>query len=369
MSKKLINMRLSFYFVLAMICCCGAFKSYAIQSRDTIYPIFQFPQNKIPRIDGDFSDWNLVPENFAIGLDQMKESINGIGFNLDATDLDISVKVGWVKDLNRLYFYVEVFDDFWEFQQLDIKQDIFELVIDADVSGGNFIKKWNTNKNRIPIEELHFRGHGAHAQNYHIFMPALNKDWSMVWGNTPWIKDFPYANAAYKHNLEQGKPGLFKMEFWITPFDYAAIEGINCSAVSQLKENEIIAMSWSVLDYDDDNKERKDFINLAHNIEMIHDGDFMNVFRLMPLTEELKPDLQANWSFVEVDRDRRVFAFKDESLGKVETWKWDFGDGTISKEQNPIHQYNTAGHWTVVLTVENKDGKSIRSKVWDVVTK
>jgi len=356
-------------FILILAFCCGVFKSYAFQSKDTIYPIFQFPQNKIPRIDGDFNDWNLVPNSYTIGLDQMKESINGIGFNLDATDLDIKVKVGWVKNLNRLYFYVEVFDDFWEFEQLDIKQDIFELVVDADVSGGNFIKKWNANKQRIPIEELHFRGHGAHAQNYHIFMPAVYKDWAMVWGNTPWIKDFPHANIAYTHNLEQGKSGVLKMEFWITPFDFAAIEGIDRSAVSTLKENEIIAMSWSVLDYDDDNKERKDFINLAHTIKMIHNGDFMNAFRLMPLTKELQPELQANWSFVEVDRDRRVFAFKDESIGTVEKWTWEFGDGTVSHEQNPVHQYKEADHWTVVLTVENKNGKSIRSKVWDVVTK
>jgi len=362
-------MRLLFCFVWILVFGFGLLKSYAQSSRDTIYPIFQFPQNKMPRIDGDFSDWNLVPSTYAIGLDQMKESINGIGFNLDAKDLDITVKVGWVKDLNRLYFYLEVFDDFWEFEQLDIRQDIFELVVDADVSGGNFIKKWNANKRNIPIEELHFRGHGAHAQNYHVFIPAVNKDWAMVWGNTPWIKNFPYANSAYKHNLEQGRSGKLQLEFWITPFDYAAIEGINRSAVSTLKENEIIAMSWSVLDYDDDNKERKDFINLAHTIKMIHDGDYMNAFRLMPLIKTLRLKLKANWSFVELDRDRRIFAFKDESLGIIEKWTWDFGDGTKSKEQNPVHQYKTADHWTVVLTVENKDGKSIHSKVWDVVTK
>jgi hypothetical protein len=341
----------------------------AFQARDTIYPIFQFPQNNMPHIDGDFSDWSVVPDTYAIGLDEMKESMNGIGFDLDPTDLDVTAKVGWVKDLNRLYFYVEVFDDFWEFERLDIKQDIFELVVDADVSGGNFIKKWNANIARIPIEELHFRGHGAHAQNYHVFMPAENKDWAMIWGNTPWIKDFPYANAAYEHNLEQGKSGLLKMEFWITPFDYAAIEGIHRSAVSELKENEIIAMSWCVLDYDDDDKVRKDFINLAHDLNMIHDGDYMNAFRLMPLAEELSLELQAEWSFIEVDRDRRVFAFKDESLGSIEKWTWDFGDGTSSEEQNPVHQYDTSGNWTVVLTVENESSKSIRSKVWDVVTK
>ena len=356
-------------FVVTVLFFFGVLKGYGFARPDTIYRVFQFPQNQIPRIDGDFSDWNLVPDSYAIGLDQMKETVNGKGFNLDPADFDIKVKVGWVKDLSRLYFYVEAFDDFWDFEKLNIQQDIFELVVDADVSGGNFIKKWNVNKEIIPMEELHFRGHGAHAQNYHIFMPAKNKDWAMVWGNTPWIKDFPNANAAYDYNFKHGEPGTLKMEFYITPFDYAAIEGINRSAISILKENDIIGLSWCILEYDNDANGRKDFINLAHNTEMIHNGDFLNAFRLMPLSEELRPELQANWSFIEVDRERRVFAFKDESLGNVEKWHWDFGDGNTSLEQNPVHQYTTADNWTVVLTVENKNGKSVRSKVWDVVTK
>ena len=37
--------------------------------------------------------------------------------------------------------------------------------------------------------------------------------------------------------------------------------------------------------------------------------------------------------------DRRLVAFKDNSAGDITSWKWDFGDGTASTEQNPIHQY------------------------------
>jgi PKD repeat protein len=32
-------------------------------------------------------------------------------------------------------------------------------------------------------------------------------------------------------------------------------------------------------------------------------------------------------------------------------WSWDFGDGTVSYEQNPIHNYSTAGVFAVNLTV------------------
>jgi len=58
-----------------------------------------------------------------------------------------------------------------------------------------------------------------------------------------WIKEFPY----YKWPLtilifEHGEAGKLKMEFWITPFDHAAVEGIDRSTVTQLKENDVIGL-------------------------------------------------------------------------------------------------------------------------------
>lgn len=36
--------------------------------------------------------------------------------------------------------------------------------------------------------------------------------------------------------------------------------------------------------------------------------------------------------------------------------RWDFGDGTVSTQQDPVHTYNTAGNYTVLLTVTNHCG-------------
>jgi hypothetical protein len=47
----------------------------------------------------------------------------------------------------------------------------------------------------------------------------------------------------------------------------------------------------------------------------------------------------------------------------------DFGDGESSEEQNPVHQYKQGKESIIILTVEGPAGKSVRSKVWDVVTK
>jgi PKD repeat protein len=70
-----------------------------------------------------------------------------------------------------------------------------------------------------------------------------------------------------------------------------------------------------------------------------------------------------------LDMNRRMVAFQDESVGKITSWKWDFGDGTTSAEQHPIHQYNKAGKYIVALYIEGPDGKSRRSKMWDVALK
>ncbi|MEM7588040.1 MAG: PKD domain-containing protein [Acidobacteriota bacterium] len=45
-----------------------------------------------------------------------------------------------------------------------------------------------------------------------------------------------------------------------------------------------------------------------------------------------------------------VTQFEDASTGQPDTWSWDFGDGTVSAEQNPTHVYDQAGTYTVTLT-------------------
>ncbi len=46
-------------------------------------------------------------------------------------------------------------------------------------------------------------------------------------------------------------------------------------------------------------------------------------------------------------------AFTDLSTGPVTVWRWDFGDGTASQQQNPSHTYTSSGRYAVTLTVYN----------------
>jgi PKD domain len=349
-------------FLTLFFCACCA--TTALERPGVEFKVFQFPSDKIPRIDGKTDDWTMVPESYAIGSDQLKDTVNNTA--RDPKDLDVRVKVGWVKGMNRLYLLYEAQDNYWDYSLNDLHNDIFELVVDGDLSGGPFIKHMHPYK-QLDVWNAHFLYHGVHAQNYHIFTPAEGKDWTMVWGCQPWIKDLPYANAAYSYNSKPGGSGKLVLEFFVTPFDYAGCEGPERAIESRLYENKIIGMSWSVLDYDDVNKKSyRGFWNLSHKTTMYGNASDTVAFRLMPIEPALRKPVEAHWSFQVIDPARRQVAFRDESYGKIRQWKWDFGDGKASAERHPIHAYGKAGEYVVVLEVTGPEGKSRRAKVWDV---
>jgi len=218
--------------------------------------------------------------------------------------------------------------------------------------------------------EAYFNYHGVHAQNYHIYTPAEGQDWCLAWGSQPWIKELPYANAAYSYNFKPGESGKLILEFWITPFDYAGPEGPERAVESILKEGRNIGLCWAVIDYDDVNaRGNNGFWNLSKQHTMYGNASYLRTFKLMPQEPGLMKKIDANWSFKIIDMDRRLVAFQDESSGLITSWTWDFGDGTTSTEQHPVHAYAKSGRYIVTLNIEGPDGKSRRAKVWDVAVK
>ena len=48
--------------------------------------------------------------------------------------------------------------------------------------------------------------------------------------------------------------------------------------------------------------------------------------------------------------------FSNDRDGNLISWSWDFGDGNISNQQNPVHSYNKEGQYIVTLSVIDNDG-------------
>jgi hypothetical protein len=45
------------------------------------------------------------------------------------------------------------------------------------------------------------------------------------------------------------------------------------------------------------------------------------------------------------------------------SWNWDFGDGTTSTEQNPVHVYEEGGYYRVSLTAKDSKGGTVEKEV------
>ncbi|MBP2146314.1 PGF-pre-PGF domain-containing protein [Methanofollis sp. W23] len=61
-------------------------------------------------------------------------------------------------------------------------------------------------------------------------------------------------------------------------------------------------------------------------------------------------------------------AFTDASTGDVSAWAWDFGDGNVSTEENPSHEYVTPGTYTVELNASNAYGFETTTSTVTVLT-
>ena len=118
--------------IVAVLLAAGwATPALALSRPEVTFPVFQFPPDQMPRIDGDASDWAMVPESYVVGTDQLVDTDHNNAPGNPRT-LDVRVRVGWVKGLNRLYFLYEAYDDYWDFSRPDLHNDTFEVVVDGD---------------------------------------------------------------------------------------------------------------------------------------------------------------------------------------------------------------------------------------------
>jgi len=71
------------------------------------------------------------------------------------------------------------------------------------------------------------------------------------------------------------------------------------------------------------------------------------------------PSVTAAFSFTPASPTTSTnVTFIDQSSGTISTWSWNFGDGSTSAQQNPIHRYAAAGAYNVTLTVSGGGASS-----------
>ena len=326
------------------------------------YKVFQFPDDRIPVLDGDLSDWAYIPDEYIIDTSHLEETVRGHGRDIPRDDLDVKVVVAWNDSTNRLYFMLWEYDDYHNFDETDVSvsgaDDLFEIVVDADHSGGNY-------HSHEDVDAEHQRRlFGAQAQNYHTYTPPRQGKGAWFWGAAKWLEYLPYSDCGCRYDGPHGSPGVLTMEFYVTPYDYASHKGPAYSAVHDMEEGDVMGISWSFLDTDADESQRYDgFYNLSHQTRMDRTADLLPNFILMPV-ESLYAELpRADFIAGPPAADApKTILFRNNSTGNIDVYQWDFGDRSTSAEKNPEHIYREPGTYSVQLTVTGSGGKDIKYK-------
>jgi plastocyanin/PKD repeat protein len=57
----------------------------------------------------------------------------------------------------------------------------------------------------------------------------------------------------------------------------------------------------------------------------------------------------------------KVVQFFEKAIGGASSWEWDFADGNLSTERNPMHSYEEGGSYNVCLSVTNAENQCIKT--------
>ena len=92
------------------------------------------------------------------------------------------------------------------------------------------------------------------------------------------------------------------------------------------------------------------FIN--QDMEVVYKGNYMNYMEVNYIIEQMLDDCGADcispppMALFTYEIDELIVTFIDLSVSETSNivdWHWDFGDGSTSQEQFPVHTYSTAG--------------------------
>ncbi|HNY02856.1 MAG TPA: PKD domain-containing protein [Bacteroidales bacterium] len=86
----------------------------------------------------------------------------------------------------------------------------------------------------------------------------------------------------------------------------------------------------------------------------IYGADSCQDMTCQTLTINVTPNCQAAFTYyADSTGSDYIYHFIDQSIGNISYWSWNFGDGSTSTEQNPVHIFPAPGYYLVTLTVSS----------------
>lgn len=221
---------------------------------------FQWPDGTTPTLDGDLSEWEIVPDDYIINMDDQHLDAEG-NADYDFADLNLKIIVGYSASTDMLYFMMERFDDHYDRDGEGGGaggDDSWEVHIDGDHTGDRM--RWNKD---IEDEDERQLAQGRESQAYHTRFPPLGDtggdSWTWFWMSAAtWHTDAQYGDWGFQldGSLNSGEATAF-IEFSKAAWDEFIFTSPGESTLHDFNENEIIGLNWQVVDHDGNGADAK----------------------------------------------------------------------------------------------------------------
>lgn len=255
--------------------------------------LFQWPAGQEPTLDGDLSEWDIVPEDYYVPFDSHYEYYLGLGHENDESNLSFRVVGAWSAGTNRLYLMMERFDNYWDRNGVGAVaagDDSWEIMIDADHGGDRHFALPEDYED----DDERQRNQGRFAQNAHYVwpeMPDANRAVGWKWffnSQSTWHDVPPWGDYGFQLDGEVNSGEVTaRIEVMSVAWDDFHWLGPDESQIHTFTEGNTIGLGWVVHDMDsaeEDNGGASDGgWGINPNIQMWFDCVNCSDFLLAPL--------------------------------------------------------------------------------------
>ncbi len=244
----------------------------------------QFPDEAVPSIDGDPSDWDIVPETpYHIRNDRMQGSDPSIGLrdpgSTDPSDLSMNSVIGWNESANKVYFLVEVFDDIHNVDRDDVS--VFWEDDDVEI---------NLNGDHTGQDEANVEGEPWNNQYYGLVVPPVEGQFFYPQPGPEWFQaGTDWLQFGWSFTGEQFGESTYYYETAMQV--YLSIPRVESPSeddveILDLEEGEVIHFSIDIGDFDEPGRTYDTFWSVSDDRACCSANSDLFLAEVDPLLEE-----------------------------------------------------------------------------------
>ncbi len=242
----------SVLFVLALVLSLPSLAA-AHDPPGELFFLVQFPDDRVPTVDGDHSDWNIVPDNpYTVRSDKLFDPAQfqaaGRG-EFDPSDVNVRHRLGWNDSQNKIYFATEIFDNIHNTDREDPARhwndDNWEVGVNPDHTPS---EEHSRNVDDIPINDFFYKWVVPPVGGIYQSLEPI--------GDLEWLQDgTEYVQFGWSFTGEQFGESTYFYELsvipiWALPRENATPENTD---FMDLEENDVIHISIAMGDIDNAN--------------------------------------------------------------------------------------------------------------------